>query len=144
MGVASHPRPPKAAIFMKTLTVCVLALACAMPVVSAATAAVAQQRGDWVLAPWRGSAQLFPGVVQSNTRGRVAVRFDDGTTETLDDGNVTPFDWRAGTRVECRFTDGRWYPARIQMMGRDGLTMDVLYDDGDRQRTNTGRCRTPA
>ena len=35
--------------------------------------------------------------------------------------------------------------ARTHRRVPDGLTMDVRYDaDGVNQRTNTGRCRTPA
>lgn len=56
---------------------------------------------------------------------------------------MRPFNWRAGSQVECRWTDGQWYPATIRAMGTDGRTMDVRYDaDGVQQRTNTGRCRT--
>jgi len=42
----------------------------------------------------------------------------------------------------CRWTDGRWYNATITAMAEDGLTISLLYDDGDTQITQTGRCRS--
>ena len=72
----------------------------------------------------------------------VAVRFDDGTSETMPANRLSRFDWRAGTRVSCRWRNGAtWYNGAITMMGRDGATLDVLYDDGDRERTRTALCR---
>lgn len=125
---------------MKTLAA---ALACAAAL--APLAASAQSRGDWVLAPWQTGNYLFPGVVQSASGGQVVVRFDDGSSRTLPRSVVRRFDWRAGTAVECRWQNGqRWYRGRITAMGADGATMDVLYADGDRERTNTGRCRAAA
>lgn len=107
------------------------------------TAASAQRVGDWVLAPWEDSTQFFPGVIVASAGQQVTVRFDDGTTENRLASDLRPFNWRAGSHVECRWTDGQWYAATIQMMGADGLTMDIRYDaDGVRQRTNSGRCRT--
>lgn len=127
-------------IIMKTILLAAAAAACLLPT----TSALAQERGDWVLAPWQGSSQLFPGVIQSNNGRSLDIRFDDGTRETVAIRETRPFDWRSGTRVECRWQNGTtWYSGRITMMAQDGLTMDVAYDDGDRERTNTGRCRTP-
>lgn len=103
--------------------------------------ALAQQQGDWVLAQWRGGSDWFPGVVTARSGSNVTIRYDDGTTETRPVNQVRPFNWRVGSRVVCRFTDGNWYDATITEMGSDGLTMSVRYDDGDTQRTNTGRCR---
>lgn len=112
--------------------------------VSLSTAASAQRVGDWVLAQWQDSTQYFPGVVTASAGPQVTIRFDDGTVENRLASDVRPFDWRPGTHVECRFTDGQWYAATIRMMGADGLTMDIRYDaDGVNERTNTGRCRTP-
>ena len=116
---------------------------CLAALLSLPAAAVAQNSGDWVLSQWKGSSQFFPGVVQKREGNSVWVLFDDGTREVRPANLLRPFDWRAGSRMECRWTDGNWYPGRITFMGSDGLTLDVLYDDGDRQRTNTGRCRTP-
>lgn len=103
--------------------------------------ACAQNVGEWVLSQYRNSAQYYPGVVVARSGNSVTVQFDAGATEVRPANLLRRFDWRAGTRLECRFTDGQWYPARITAIGSDGLTLDVLYDDGDRQRTETGRCR---
>lgn len=104
--------------------------------------AVAQAPGDWVLAPWRTGNYVFPGVVAQANGGRVVVRFDDGSTGTFGRGQVRRFNWRAGSRVQCRFNNGdRWYNGRVTAIGRDGLTLGIRYDDGDTETTQTGRCR---
>lgn len=121
---------------MKTLYLAA-ALAAALP----AAPAAAQGVGDWVLSQWRGSSQYFPGVVTARDGNTVTVRFDDNTVERRPANLVRPFDWRAGSHVECRFTDGEWYGATITRIASDGYTMSVRYDDGDTQNTNTGRCR---
>lgn len=106
-----------------------------------AVPAMAQNAGDWVLSQWHDSTQYFPGVVTARDGNTVRVRFDDGTVEDRPANLVRPFDWRAGSHVECRFTDGHWYGATITRIASDGLTLAVRYDDGDTQDTNTGRCR---
>ena len=103
----------------------------------------AQQVGDWVLAPWQDSTQLFPGVVVARSGDAITIRYDDGSSETQLAGDTRPFDWTTGTRVECQWTDGYWYAARIVVMGNDGLTMQIRWvQDGTESRTNTGKCRT--
>lgn len=110
-----------------------------------ATATAAFKEGDWVLAPWRNSANLFPGVVGAVTANDVTVRFDDGTTDTRKLSEVRVFDWKTGTGIECQWTDGGWYTATIVTLAEDGYTMHVRYDDdGVEQDTNTGKCRTRA
>jgi endonuclease YncB( thermonuclease family) len=106
-----------------------------------AAPAAAQNTGDWVLSQWQGSSQYFPGVVTARDGNTVTVRFDDNTVERRPANLIRPFDWRAGSHVECRFTDGNWYGATITRIASDGFTMSVRYDDGDTQNTNTGRCR---
>lgn len=108
----------------------------------APSAALAQQAGDWVLAQWRGGAQWFPGVIQSRNGDMIKIRYDDGTFETRPINQTKPYDWRVGSKVECRWTDGEWYGARITQASSDGLSIDVLFDDGDRQHTQTGKCRS--
>ncbi len=109
----------------------------------AATPAAAQDVGDWVLSKWRGSSQYFPGVVTERSGRQVKVRFDDGDVDTVFIDMVRPFDWVAGSAVECRWSDGNWFSATIRWMSDNGLTMQVRYDDdGTVERTNTGKCRS--
>jgi hypothetical protein len=116
----------------------------AAALVAVPAAAQAQQVGDWVLAPWQDSVQVFPGVVSARSGNAVTIRFNDGTVETRLADELRPFDWTTGTPVECQWTDGNWYAAHILMMGNDGLSMLVRYDDdGVEQKTRTGRCRSP-
>ena len=105
--------------------------------------AVAQQVGDWVLSPWRGSRVLYPGVIESRSGTTVTVRFDDGSIETRQTNTVRFFDWEAGSLVACQWSDGKWYNAVIVSLQSDGYTMRIRYDeDGSIEDTNTGRCRT--
>ena len=113
-----------------------VALALAIP-----SPAMAQQVGDWVLGQWRGEAQWYPGVIVARAGTNVTIRYDDGSTEIRPVNQVRPYDWRAGTRVTCQWTDGNWYGAILTRTYPDGLTIDVRYDDGVNQRTQTGRCR---
>ena len=105
-------------------------------------AAGAQQAGDWVLAQWQGGSDWYPGVVMARSGNQVTIRYDDGTSEVRPINQVRRYDWRVGSGVTCRFTDGLWYHATITGMAEDGLTISVRYDDGDTQVTNTGRCRS--
>ncbi|MEA3047315.1 MAG: hypothetical protein QOJ53_1647 [Sphingomonadales bacterium] len=109
---------------------------------SIAGAASAQQAGDWVLAQWQGGSDWYPGVIMARSGNQVTIRYDDGTSETRPINQVRRYDWRVGSAVTCRFTDGLWYPATITGMAPDGLTISVRYDDGDTQVTQTGRCRS--
>ena len=106
------------------------------------TAAAAQEAGDWVLSRWDRSNYVYPGVVQSRHGNTLNIRFDDGSVAPMSVGDVRAYDWRVGSNIECRWTDGGWYAARIESMADDGLSLTVVYEDGTRQRTNTGRCRS--
>lgn len=123
----------------KTLVSAILAAG----VLLAPTSASAQDVGDWVLSPWRGSSVYYPGVVESRSGSVITVRFDDGDVETRQASSVKAFDWRAGSRIACAWSDGKWYNATIRSIGADGFTMQIRYDDdGTIENTNTGRCRT--
>ena len=105
--------------------------------------AVAQEVGDWVLSPWRGSTVYYPGVVESRSGTLVTIRFDDGEAETRQANTVLPFDWQPGSRIECLWRDSNWYRATVRSIAADGFTMQIRYDDdGIVENTNTGRCRT--
>ena len=104
----------------------------------------AQQRGDWVLAQWRGGDFWFPGVVEVREGNAVTIAYDDGTRETLPVKLVRPYTWKEGTPIECLWAGGKeWYAARITKMGKDGSHIDVIYDaDGVSEQTRTGACRS--
>ena len=119
-----------------------LAIGAALLALALPAAASAQQPGDWVLAQWQGGSDWYPGVVQSRDGNQVTILYDDGTRETRPVNQVRAYDWHVGSRVVCRWTDGRWYSATITAMAEDGLTISLLYDDGDTQITQTGRCRS--
>ena len=108
----------------------------------APTIAVAQQPGDWVLSRWRGSTHYFPGVVQGRHGNLVNVRFDDGSIDAVPANQIRTYNWRTGSVIECRWTDGNWYAATITAMGNDAVGITVRYEDGVVQRTATGRCRS--
>ena len=122
---------------MKILPICA-----ALASLTVSTAATAQQPGTWVLGQWQGGSNWYPGVVTARAGNQVTIRYDDGTSETRPANQVRPYDWRVGSRVVCRYTDGNWYDAVITGMAPDGLTISVRYADGDTQITNTGRCRS--
>ncbi len=119
-----------------TIIVAAAALGLAIPATSAA-----QQPGDWVLAQWQGGAIWYPGVVTARSGNIVTIRYDDGTMERRPVNQVRAYDWRVGTRIVCQWEDGNWYRATITRMSSDGVTLDILYDDGYTQRTTTGSCR---
>lgn len=109
----------------------------------AGSGAMAQQQGDWVLARWKGDRFWFPGVIESRAGDKITIAFDDGTRETLPLKLVRPYDWKVGSTVQCRWKGGaEWYTGRIAAIAGDGVNIDVAYDDGDRERTRTGACRT--
>jgi hypothetical protein len=99
--------------------------------------------GDWVLAHWQeDDVWYFPAIVSARTGDQVAVQYDDGDVGTQPASEVRAFDWAVGTRLECRWSDERWYPARIAQMNEDRFNIRVHYDDGDKEDTNTSRCRS--
>lgn len=97
--------------------------------------------GDWVLARWQGGAEWYPGVIQSRSGDNATIRYDDGSVDTRPISQLRPFEWAAGTRVTCQFRDGNWYEARIVQMNEDYVRMQIRWDDGTTEQTNTGRCR---
>ncbi|GJE60605.1 tudor domain-containing protein [Methylobacterium trifolii] len=117
-------------------------LACAAGMMAAvATGAAAQTTGDWVLARYKGGAYWYPGIIQGLSGDRVTVAYDDGDRETLSLAALRPYDWAIGRKVECNFKGaGRWYPGTIASLAGGSIGID--YDDGDKERTNTGRCRS--
>jgi DNA repair protein Crb2 Tudor domain len=109
----------------------------------AATPATAQfAASDWVLAQWRGGAYYYPATVIRTDTASVTLEYDDGARETRPVNQVKRYDWKLGSKIECRWTDGGWYGAAITAIGGDGVSLDIVYDDGAVQRTKTKRCRS--
>lgn len=115
---------------------------CASVVLGAASApANAQTVGDWVLGNYKNAGYWFPGVVEKLQGGKITVRYDDGDRETVRLDQVRPYDWMIGMKVECNFKGaGDWYPGTIASLA--GEKIGIAYDDGDKETTKTGRCRT--
>lgn len=103
--------------------------------------ASAQTAGDWVLGNYKNAGYWFPGVIEKLQGGNITVRYDDGDRETVKLSAVRPYDWRIGTRVECNFKgQGSWYAGKIASLA--GEKIGIAYDDGDKETTKTGRCRS--
>lgn len=116
-------------------------LAALLIVVVSGSAASAQQKGDWVLGNYQGSGYWFAGVVDGVRGDKVTVQYDDGDRETLNRGNVKPYNWKVGTRVQCNFKGlGDWYDGKIAALS--GANISINYDDGDKEKTTTGMCRS--
>lgn len=102
---------------------------------------LAFERGEWVLGQWKGGEYWYPGVVQNGSGDKVTIRYDDGDLDTRPANQVKPYTWSVGTRVECNFKgQGKWYPGRIAALNNEAV--QINYDDGDKEGTKTGRCRS--
>lgn len=103
--------------------------------------ASAQTTGDWVLGNYKGSGYWFAGVIEKVQGDKITVRYDDNERETTSLSKVRPYDWKIGTKVECNFKGaGEWYKGTIASLA--GEKVGIAYDDGDKETTKTGRCRT--
>lgn len=110
-------------------------------VIASLSAAQAQTAGDWVLARYKNGQYWFPGVIQSLSGDRLTIQYDDGDRETLNLASVRPYNWVIGSRVQCNFRGaGTWFAGKITALS--GASLSVAYDDGDRENTKTGRCRS--
>ena len=105
------------------------------------SSAYAQTVGDWVLGNYQKSGYWFAGIAESINGGKVTIRYDDGERETVSLRDVRPYDWMIGSRVECNFKmAGEWYPGTIASLA--GEKVGINYDDGDKETTTTGLCRS--
>lgn len=110
---------------------------------TAAPLALAFQEGDWVLGKYREGRYYFPGVVTSASSGSVNLQYDDGEVETLPTSAVKDYNWKVGTRVECNFQGkGEWYSGKLTKLVNEEFALSIAYDDGDREDTRTGKCRS--
>lgn len=119
----------------------IIMAAAAVLCVFGAAGASAQTKGDWVLGNYRNAGYWFPGVVEKLGNGKITIRYDDGERETVGAGDVRPYDWMIGMKVECNYKGkGEWYPGTIASLA--GEKIGITYDDGDKEKTKTGRCRS--
>lgn len=103
--------------------------------------AFAFDQGDWVLGQWKGGEYWYPGVVAGSSSSKVTIRYDDGDVDTRPANQVRAYDWAVGDKVECNFKNqGTWYSGRIASLS--GEKIRINYDDGDKETTKTGRCRS--
>ena len=94
-----------------------------------------------MLGNYQGKGYWFPGVVQDMMGGKVTIRYDDGDVETVGKSAVRPYDWMIGMPVECNYKNqGQWYSGTIASLA--GESIGIAYDDGDKETTKTGRCRS--
>ncbi len=118
-----------------------LFLICASMATFGANAAGAQTTGDWVLGNYQGAGYWFPGVVAKISGDKVTIQYDDGDVETVSRRAVRPYDWKIGSKVECNYKGaGDWYSGTISSLA--GEKIGIAYDDGDRETTKTGMCRS--
>ncbi len=123
---------------MKIMTSMLLA---AGVLLSTAYGAGAQTVGDWVLGNYKNAGYWFPGVIEKLQGDKITVRYDDGDRESVSISAVRPYDWKIGTKVECNYKGaGDWYRGTILSLA--GEKIGIAYDDGDKETTKTGRCRT--
>lgn len=116
-------------------------LIAASMLVLGASAASAQTVGDWVLANYQGAGYWFPGVITGVSGNKISVEYDDGDKETLSTNAVRPYTWAIGTRVECNWKgQGDWHAGTISSLA--GVKIGIAYDDGDKETTRTGKCRS--
>jgi hypothetical protein len=101
----------------------------------------AQTQGDWVLGDYKGSGYWFPGIAEKIEGGKITIVYDDGERETVNKSNIRPYDWMIGMKVQCNFKgQGDWYDGTIASLA--GENIGIAYDDGDKETTKTGRCRS--
>ena len=97
------------------------------------------QTTEKILARW--SDGWYVGVIAQKIGDKYKIIFDDGDQALVPLSGVKPLDWGAGSRVQCNWLGrGAYYPGTIIQMS--GSNINVNYDDGDRETTVIGRCRT--
>ncbi|WP_432286506.1 tudor domain-containing protein [Aminobacter sp. BA135] len=110
-------------------------------ILAGAGIANAQTTGDWVLGNYKGSGYWFAGVIEKIDGDTITVRYDDNERETTSLGKVRPYDWMIGSKVECNFKGaGEWYKGTITSLAAEKV--GIAYDDGDKEITKTGLCRS--
>ncbi len=90
--------------------------------------------GDQVLVDWSGDEYWYPAKIAERKDGRYHVAYLDGDEEWTTPDHVVSENLKVGDRVLANWEGrGEYYPGRITR--RDGRSIDILYDDGDRETT---------
>ncbi len=111
----------------------------ALGILLSASVALAFDKGDRVIALWE-DGYWYPATVESVKDDVLTLAFDDGDRATVDAERVNALDWRAGTKLECRFPgNNKNYPGVITK--RKGEQVRIVYDDGDKAEVHIGKCR---
>lgn len=99
-----------------------------------------QSQGQRVLGQW-SDGFWYPATVQSVQGNRVRLQFDDGDVGTVTPNQVKDIYWQPGTKVQCNWKNGgTYYNGTIAQMR--GNQIAVNYDDGDKEQTRIGQCRS--
>ncbi|MBT5230494.1 MAG: hypothetical protein HOM11_09495 [Methylococcales bacterium] len=95
--------------------------------------------GDRVIGQW-SNGEWYPATVESPRKHGYYLIFDDGDTAVVTAKQIHPFNWRKGSRVQCKWQNGsRYYSGVIARI--NGRSLNINYDDGDREKTKTRACR---
>jgi len=104
------------------------------------SAAGGASAGDRVLGQWHDGL-WYPATVRNVNGNGLQLAFDDGDRRTANPSQVRPIDWNVGTRVQCNWKGrGKYYPGVIGR--KDGDQVFINYNDGDKELTTIGRCRS--
>ncbi len=107
----------------------------------ATTSAFAYQPGEWVLANTATGPTGTPAWCSRTTMAASPSPMTTVTAKPCPPGLVKNYSWQVGTRVECNWKGGgKWFGGRITALR--GGAVSIHYDDGDRENTATGRCRS--
>jgi hypothetical protein len=91
--------------------------------------------GDRVLANWTHDKYWYPATIRKIDGERIYVQFDDGDKEWMTDTHLLEIDIEVGDRIYCKWKGGpHYYPGRVA--SKDGESIDVHYDDGDKEKTS--------
>ena len=98
--------------------------------------------GDWVLARWQPEDPYhYPAIVTERVGDDLSLQYDDGDVGVQHVRNARRFDWRAGTRPECRSAGTGFRSAIITELASNRIDIDIRYDDGVVESTTTAACR---
>lgn len=98
--------------------------------------------GSKVFGQW-SNGRWYPARIESlRPYGNYFLIFADGDTAVVRSNQVRLFNWGRGSSVECKLSDGRYYPGQI--VGLRGNNLTVRYSNGAEMPTRLNRCRVGA